>query len=207
MKELKISDITLGDYQKVMIKEEVTDNDMLKCFLKITQKELDKLPQKDVDSYLTQINVLLNTKYELVRTFKLKGTRYGFIPKLDDITYGENLDVTKYIGDYGSMHKAMAVLFRPIKQKIGDRYLLEEYSGSYKFAEQMKQMPLDIVLSAVVFFYNLTNELLSYTLKYLNQEAIKDSGLRTIFQENGVDILNSIHLLKETLHDLRPSLD
>ena len=37
MKEINISDITLGDYQKVMIKEEVTDNDMLKCFLKIIQ--------------------------------------------------------------------------------------------------------------------------------------------------------------------------
>ena len=202
--KINIKDVTLGDYQKVMIKDEVTQEDLLKCFLKVTQKELNKIPQKDIELYNLEINQALNKDYDLERTFKLDGINYGFIPKLDDITYGENLDLTKYIGEYGSMHKAMAVLFRPIKQRIGDQYLIEEYTSSYLYAEKLKQMPLHIVLGAVVFFYNLTSELLDYTLKYLEQEIVKDSDLKTTLQENGVDILSSIHSLKETLRDLKP---
>jgi|TARA_R100000084_G_C4614098_1_gene129693 hypothetical protein len=204
IKEINIKDVTLGEYQEIMIKDEVTEEDFLKCFLKVTTKELNNIPQKYIDGYVSEINNALTKEYELVRTFKLDGVNYGFIPKLDDITYGENLDISKYIGEYGSMHKAMAVLFRPIEHTYRDQYLIEEYSGSYMYAEKMKQMPLDIVLGAVVFFYNLTSELLNYTLKYLEQQVQMDSGLKTTLQENGADIVSSIHSLKEMLRDLKP---
>lgn len=202
IKEIKIDDITLGDYQKIMIKEDVKEEDFLKCFLKLTQKELNKLTQAEVDVHLSDIKTFLESEPELTTNFKLNGVNYGFIPKLDDITYGENLDITKYIGEYGSMHKAMAVLYRPISQRIGDRYLIEEYTSSYIYAEKLREMPLRVALGALVFFYNLTNELLSYTLRYLKQEIVTDSALRKTLQENGTDILNSIRSLKETLHDL-----
>ena len=99
LKDLKLEDVTLEDYQKVMIKENVNEEDLLKCFLKITSEELKKLPQTHVDIYNMQINVLLNRDHELVRNFKLNGVNYGFVPKLDDVTYGENLDITKYIDE------------------------------------------------------------------------------------------------------------
>ena len=101
----------------------------------------------------------------------------------------------------------MAVLYRPIKQKINDKYLIEEYKGTYSYAEKMKHMPMHIVLGAIVFFYNLTNELLTCTLNYLETqlEMGKESQAQIISQENGEDILKSIHSLKETLQDLRKS--
>tara|TARA_B100001175_G_scaffold317393_1_gene334116 strand:- start:3163 stop:3795 length:633 start_codon:yes stop_codon:yes gene_type:complete len=207
LKEIDLSSKTLEEYQKVMIKDNVKEIDLLKFFLNMSTIELNKLPQKHVDIYTMQINSILNRDHELVTRFKLDGVEYGFIPKLDDITYGENLDVTKHIGEYGSMHKAMAVLYRPIKQKLGDKYLIEDYENSYKYSEQLKKMPLNVVLGSIVFFYNLTSELLNFTLNYLeNQEEMEDSGLKQTLQENGVDLLNSIHSLKETLRDLNPSL-
>ena len=120
-----------------------------------------------------------------------------------DITYGENKDVTSYINEWGNMHKAMAVLFRPIKQKQGHKYLIEEYEGSHKYSEVMKQMPLSVVLGAMVFFYNLTNELLNYIPSYLEKELLKEQTIGQISQENGEVIQNYIHLLKETLRDLK----
>ena len=69
------------------------------------------------------------------------------------------------------MHKAMAVLFRPIKQKQRDKYLIEDYEGSHKYSESMKEMPLDVVMGAMVFFYNLTNVLLKSIPSYLEKEA------------------------------------
>ena len=101
------------------------------------------------------------------------------------------------------MHKAMAVLFRPLKQKQGHKYLIEEYEGSHKYSEVMKQMPLSVVLGAMVFFYNLTNELLNYIPNYLEKEVVKEQMIGQISQENGEAIQNYIHLLKETLQDLK----
>jgi hypothetical protein len=204
LKKISLSNVPLHSYQKYMQIEDPTEQDLLKCFLGLTQPELNKLPAKHVDIYLMQIQAILKQEHELIRTFKLNGIEYGFIPKLDDITYGENLDVTKYMNQYGSMHKAMAVLFRPIKQKIREQYLIEEYTGSYAYAEKLKQMPLDVVLGAIVFFYSLTNALMNSTLNYLQQQIQEDSTLQASLQKNGVDIQSSIRSLREMLQGLMP---
>jgi len=202
---MKLRDVPLHRYQKFAILDNPTNDDLLKCVLGITQKELNKMPNDTAEKKLAEIKEELEVEHNLVKTFKLNGTQYGFIPNLDEITYGENVDVSKYIGEYGSMHKAMAVLYRPIKQKINDKYLIQDYEGTYNYAEKMKQMPLDIVLGAIVFFYNLTNELLNCTLNYLETQLKmgKESQAQIISQENGEDILKSIHSLKETLRDLK----
>jgi len=202
---MKLRDVPLHRYQKFAILDNPTNDDLLKCFLGISQKELNGMPYDTAENYLKDIENQLAEEHKLVRTFKLNGEHYGFIPNLDEITYGENVDVTKYIGEYGSMHKAMAVLYRPIKQKINDKYLIEDYEGTYSRAEKMKDMPLSVALGAIVFFYNLTNELLNYTLNYLEIQVKmeKESQEQIISQENGKDILNSIHSLKEILLGLR----
>jgi len=112
-----LREVKLKNYQELLIKENPDNDDMLKCILNINTKELGKIKDKDVDNLLAIINKLFDKKHEFIPTFKMKGVLYGFIPKLDDITYGENKDVTNYINDWGNMHKAMAVLFRPVKAK------------------------------------------------------------------------------------------
>ena len=64
----------------------------------------------------------------------------------------------------------MAVLYRPITFIRNDKYLIEEYKGLDK-AIDMKAMPLDVVLGAMVFFYRLSDELLATTLSFLKREA------------------------------------
>ena len=198
-----LREVKLKDYQELLIKENPDNDDMLKCILNINTKELGKIKDKDVDNLLDIINQLFDKKHEFVPTFKLKGVLYGFIPKLDDITYGENKDVTSYINDWGNMHKAMAVLFRPIKQKQGSKYLIEEYEGSHKYSEMMKNMPLDVVLGAMVFFWNLTSALLNCIPNYLEKEIQKEQMNKVDSVENGEVIANSMRLLKETLQSLK----
>ena len=202
-----LREVKLKNYQELAIKENPDNDDMLKCILNINTKELGKIKDKDVDNLLLIINKLFNKKHEFIPTFKMKGVLYGFIPKLDDITYGENKDVTSYINEWGNMHKAMAVLFRPLKQKQGHKYLIEEYEGSHKYSEVMKEMPLSVVLGAMVFFYNLTNELLNYIPSYLEKEVTKGQTQGQISPENGEAIQNYIHLLKGTLQDLKKLQD
>ena len=197
-----LREVKLKNYQELLIKENPDNDDMLKCILNINTKELGKIKDKDVDNLLVIINKLFDKKHEFIPTFKMKGVLYGFIPKLDDITYGENKDVTSYINDWGNMHKAMAVLFRPVKQKQNSKYLIEDYEGSHKYSEMMKNMPLDVVLGAMVFFWNLTSALLNSIPNYLEKE-IKQAQMQGVdLAESGVAIQSYMHLLKATLQNL-----
>ena len=198
-----LKEVKLKDYQDYLLIEEPTNDDMLKCILNIDQKELGKIKASDVDFLLGHVINLFEEKQELLPKFKMYGIEYGFIPNLDEITYGENKDVTAYINDWGTMHKAMAVLFRPIKQKQRDKYIIEEYEGSHKYSEVMKEMPLNVVMGAMVFFYNLTNVLLKSIPSFLEKEIAKEQMQGVISKENGAAIQNSMLLLKQTLQDLK----
>ncbi len=198
-----LKEVKLKDYQSLLLIDKPNDEDLLKCILNVNSKELGKIKDKDVVYLKGHINKLFDKEHEFIPTFNLNGIAYGFIPSLDDITYGENKDVTSYINDWGNMHKAMAVLFRPIKLKKNNKYIIEEYEGSHKYSETMKQMPLDVVLGAMVFFYNLTNELLKYMPSCLEKQIKKEQMKGQISQENGEAIQSYMLLLKETLHDLK----
>ena len=202
-----LKEVKLKDYQDFLLIENPSNDDLLKCILNINTKELGKIKDKDVDYLINHINKLFDQEHKFIPTFNLNGVAYGFIPNLDEITYGENKDVTSYINEWGNMHKAMAVLFRPLKQKQGHKYLIEEYEGSHKYSEVMKEMPLSVVLGAMVFFYNLTNELLNYIPNYLEKELAKEQTIGLVSQESGEAIQNYIHLLKETLQDLKKLQD
>ena len=65
--------------------------------------------------------------------------------------------MTDYGTDIDKLHKLMAILFRPIKNK--DRfgnYKVKKYKGTAKYCELMKKMPLNIVNGSLVFFCNLS---------------------------------------------------
>jgi hypothetical protein len=66
----------------------------------------------------------------------------------------------------------------------------------------MKEMPLNVVMGAMVFFYNLTNVLLKSIPSFLEKEIAKEQMQGVISPENGEAIQSYIHLLKQTLQDL-----
>ena len=67
------------------------------------------------------------------------------------MTLGEYIDVDTFIGDWENIHTAMNVLYRPIKQRSGGKYLIEDYNTDTK--EQMLDMPLEAVISSVFFCF------------------------------------------------------
>ena len=194
-----LSEITLGQYQEFKQKEEPEIEDLLSCFLNLTSKQINHIKAADIDYLVNHLNGLFDKDHQHVDRFALNGVTYGFIPNLDDITYGENKDVTTYINDWQDIHKAMAVLYRPIKHTLGTKYTIEEYTAE-EDAELMRSMPLSAVLGSMVFFYNLTNELLKAIPNYLEKQVEQTKGQTSV--ENGEALAKSIHLLKETLQDL-----
>lgn len=205
-----LSEITLEQYQKFekVNTEENQDTNflmhkMVEIFCNLDLKDVAKIRFNYVKSILNDLNGLFDTKDELIPTFTLKGIEYGFIPALDDMTLGEYIDLDENFSSWETMHKAMAVLYRPITMKSKNKYQIEEYKGA-DLAETMKQMPLNVVMSAMVFFYRLNNELLQTTLNYLNQELPKQMTMeqRQTLAKSGVGIKASMESLRGMLQNM-----
>ena len=69
-------------------------------------------------------------------------------------------------------------------------------------------MPLNIVMGALVFFWNLNNELLQTTLNYLKKET-RETNMEAhrILQESGGGIQASMDLLKGMFPNMTVSLN
>jgi hypothetical protein len=123
----------------------------------------------------------------------------GFIPKLDDISLGEYVDIENNISDWQKMHKAMAVLYRPVNFKLGNKYGIAPYEVKEEIQEIMKEMPMNVVISSMVFFYDLGKALLGAIPKYMEKNLTSSQiyQLEQHLQKSGVGINQSMHLLKE----------
>jgi len=176
-------DITLLQYQKYydLLQREGLDDYQhnqrkIQIFTGIKPNEYKLVKQSDIDDMLKQIDLALETPFEFVNRFAIEGMEFGFVPNLDKITGGEYFDLNKYGSDVETLHNLMAILFRPIKDKnsIGD-YSIEPYNGTEQWAELMKLTPMNVVNGALFFFVNLRKELLSYTLRFMEEEQAKEN--------------------------------
>ena len=204
-----LSEIKLAQYQKFLSiakdneESEFLQQKMVQIFCGIDLKDVASIRYKDVAEITLNINNLFTKENKFIQRFKMGGVEFGFIPNLDEMSTGEYMDLDNYITDWDTMHNAMAVLYRPITNKLGDKYNIEEYKGSITYADVMRHAPLDVVLGAMVFFYNLGNDLLSSTINYLEQNKEVQNILNKHNSENvGGGIQVSMLLLKETLEDL-----
>ena len=200
----KLSEITLGQYQdwlKVAEGKEMTpfiQQKMIEIFCGITLKEVLMIKATDIDSITNEILKVFEQKPRFIKEFEIDKMQFGFIPKLDEMVFGEYIDLDTYLGDWSQMHKAMNVLFRPIIFKKNNQYLVSDYEGTGKY--NLKTMPLSIVFGSLVFFWNLRNELQKHILSYLaNQTEIPVSQELRDSLKNGVGINPFTDLAKVTL--------
>ena len=204
-----LNDIKLAQYQKFLsIAKDNEDGEflqqkMVQIFCGIDLKDVASIRYKDVYEITNSINNLFTKENHFIQRFKMGGVEFGFIPNLDEISTGEYMDLDTYIVNWETMHNAIAVLYRPITNKLGNKYQIEEYKGSVTYADVMRHAPLDVVLGAIVFFYNLGNDLLKSTVNYLEKNPQVQNILNKHNSENvGDGIQVSMLLLKETLEDL-----
>ena len=204
--------ITLEKYQKYLkIQENNTDETflaikMIEIFLGLRGDTIMKMKAKSIRDITNVLSEMFTEKPPLVKEFTMKGVDYGFIPDLENMTFGEYIDLDTYIGDVENLHRAMAVLYRPITQKTKDKYLIEEYEGEDD--EKMKDMPMNAVLSSILFFYHLGMELSTTMLNYLQEEESKDILQQLTLVENGDGIKASFQdSLREILQELKISLN
>jgi hypothetical protein len=206
-----LREIRLEQYQKFVklydgeVTEEFMALKMLEVFCGVKLSDAYNLRFKDVDAVVNILTETLNSKPQLVKTFKMDGVEYGFIPNLDDMSFGEYIDLDTYIGDWQNIHRAMAVLYRPIKSRYGERYNIVPYEVID--AETMRKMPLDAVISSVLFFYRLGIDLSKAMTNYLDQAEETRLVQYLSSDQSGVGINHYTHYLRGILEDLDISLN
>lgn len=206
-----LAEIPLVNYQK-FLKVQQNSNDeefiaqkMIEIFCGIELKEVVHIKMKDINNLVEHFNKIFSAKPKFYQTFKLKEMEFGFIPNLEEISWGEYIDLEHHLNDWEGYHKAMAVMYRPITKKYKDKYEIAPYTAGEEYHELMKYMPMEIAISARVFFYDLGNELLKSTLSYLESQMNRNLSRkqRRTFQRednllnNGVGMLQYMQSLKE----------
>tara|TARA_R110002012_G_scaffold194035_1_gene361889 strand:+ start:171 stop:842 length:672 start_codon:yes stop_codon:yes gene_type:complete len=199
-----LAEITLEQYQKFLKISEENENSvflnqkMVEIFCNIPLKEVLNIKYKSIVKIVGHLNSLFEAKPKHITIFKKDNKEFGFIPKLDDMTFGEYVDVDTTIKEWSTIHKAMGVLYRPIISKVKNRYLIEEYNSYDNY--DMKKMPLDVVFGAVVFFWSLGKELLQSMPNYLKKEMENlTCQQKQILEESGIGIQAYIDLVTEQL--------
>ena len=170
-----LNEVTLKQYQKWLKIADGKEVDnflqqkMIEIFCNVPLKQVLQIKAIDVSSICESINKLFEQKPKFIDRFNHNGKQFGFIPKLDEMSFGEYIDLDTYLTDWEQMHKAISVLFRPITLNKKEQYLIEDYEGSDKY--DLQNVTLDIVFGALVFFWNLRGELLNCIVNYLEKQT------------------------------------
>ena len=204
----ELNEITLKQYQKFLKVQDSKDNNfiqtkMIEIFCRVKPQDALNIKLSDANRIASLISNMFEQKPDLVKSFYLGGIEYGFVPDLDEITLGEYIDLDTYMGDWENIHTAMNVLYRPVKQKLGDKYLIEDYNVETK--DDLLQMPMDAVFGSIIFFYRLGIELSQTMMNYLENKEEKQLLDVLDLQRNGDGIQAFTDSLEEILQDLKIS--
>lgn len=206
-----LKDITLSKYLEYLkaIKEaekhpdpNYLDIKKIEIFCNLTHIEVLNIEYSFISSISERIDEIIKEEPALVMKFKVGNITFGWLPKLDDMKYSEFLDLNTHISDWETMIISMGVLYRPITKEFNGKYLVEEYKGD-TYHDALKEMPMDAVVGAMVFFWNLGLDCTTYILKYLEQKNTMSFQKQLNLVETGVGMQQSMNLLGVTLQSMK----
>ena len=168
--------LQLIDFETGTKTEEATET--IAALSDIPKKLVKELALSDVANIMSKVAELQQKQdTKLKRIIEINDIEYGFHPDLDSISLGEYADIEQFIknGIDKNLPELMAVLYRPVKEKKNDIYIIDAYDGDIRLrAEEMKQMSAEQVQSALVFFYTFA-KVLSEILPLYLMEKLKET--------------------------------
>ncbi len=171
--------LQLIDFETGTKTEEATET--IAALSNIPKQLVKELALSDVAVIMSRIAELQQEQdTKLKRIIEINGIEYGFHPDLDSISLGEYADIEQFIknGIEKNLPELMAVLYRPVKDKKNDIYIIDAYDGDIRLrTEEMKQMSAQQVQSALRFFFVLGKELSEILPLYL-MERLKETKMQ-----------------------------
>lgn len=171
-----LSEISVKKYQQFLdMKENSNDEEfiaqkMIQIFCDLKLDQVGKIQMKYLNELIQHFTSVFEEKSKLETRFEMGGIKYGLIPKFDDISFGEYVDIEHHLNKWGTYHKALAVLYRPITTEFKGKYQIEDYDPTEEKQELMREAPLSLAIGSSFFFANLGTELLIHIQTYLKNE-------------------------------------
>jgi hypothetical protein len=187
-----LQDITLNQFVEFQNSEQ-TNQDLVSIFCEIENTNLLQL--KDFQEITELVTAALNSNPNFYRRFIYKGVHYGFIPKLDNLSTAEYIDLEMYMAKPETFYKAMSILYRPVVKykrnwfkRTDPFYDIAPYTGTN---EIFKDAPSEYYLGACAFFFDLLNDCEKYMLDYSMSILKKSKQGRAYLMQNGDGMLAS----------------
>lgn len=189
-----LQDITMKQFI-AFEKSDKTDDDYIKFLCDFENPKL--LPTKEYNEIVSLLKEVLQSDVQFDKIFKYDGIEFGFIPNLDVISANEFMHIDEFIKKPDTWNKALAVLYRPVtkrkrnwfKKNAHDLYDILPYQEQNPFEEMFLNVSCIYYLGAMVFFYNLGNDLLKSMLDYSTKLAEKVATKKNSSTRSGVGTL------------------
>lgn len=187
-----LQDITLNQFVEFQNSEQ-SNQDLVSIFCEIENTNVLQL--KDFQEITEIVTNALNSNPNFYRRFIYKGVHYGFIPKLDNLSTAEYIDLEMYMAKPETFYKAMSILYRPVVKykrnwfkKTEPFYDIAPYTGTN---EIFKDAPSEYYLGACAFFFDLLNDCEKYMVDYSMSILKKSKQGRAYLMQNGDGMLAS----------------
>ena len=172
------NEIPLGrfmDYMAQYDEEATADRKQLVLVSTLTgapKPLLEKAKKNVIDQAVEELNKIMGREAskQLNLIIEIDGVEYGFHPNLHDLRLKEFVDLdNKLTNGWETMHEVMAILYRPVTKKKGDKYRIEDYDfkTAKKRAEMFKEeLSVDTVNGAAAFFLSIAVSYLNITQQF-----------------------------------------
>tara|TARA_R100000329_G_scaffold30586_1_gene28256 strand:+ start:7614 stop:8255 length:642 start_codon:yes stop_codon:yes gene_type:complete len=188
-------DVTLDKWIKLLKLKNLTPTqeaiENIALLSSMSKKLIKELSLVDVTLIMQQLKDIENTSATRFKNIiTIDGKDYGFHPNFEQLTLGEWADLETFIQQdlQNNLPKICAILYRPIKEKGKNAYIIEAYDGSIDVrAEKFKRMKAEQVQQALVFFWTFVSVLSKITVSYLTEtiQKIQNQLKQKHLQVNG----------------------
>lgn len=170
--------ITLGKYIDF---KNAGDNVFLQAQV-VTGYTKEQLREKSMDDIAPSITKFIDeckdyNQNKLEKYIRIGDKVMGFHPNLEAMSFGEYLDLNQLVSsDFtNNLPKIMSILYRPVVSEFMHNYEIEKYDSNVhiKNADLFREVDMAYVNGAMVFFCLLREDLLSSSLKFLDQQMMK----------------------------------
>ena len=157
-------------------KEEVSETEkevhLISTLTGAPQAAITDMKKTDLNKSIDRLKELMLTECseDLVLSFDIDGVEYGFHPNLSEMKLKEFVDLDNKLQDaWANMHLIMAILYRPITKRKGDKYTIEDYD--YVCVDKRSKIFIDelsvsIVNAAASFFLTIAVDYMKITTAY-----------------------------------------
>jgi hypothetical protein len=210
---LTFSKLDKGNEQLIMYKA-------FEFFTSTSKEALQLIPYTVAEKVIKGITNTLNSTPEERLIIELDGVKYGRIPNLENISFGELIEMDTFgtmLAEGEAVHenafKFLSCLWRPIVDEVEVRngqniYSIEPFTNEYLDSDHwlrfQEHCPSDIYATSIRFFLTLRIELLKAMQVYF--KGVKVAGRENSSQKlmDGMEVLK--HTQQEHLEHLMQPL-